>query len=1012
MNKKLHQREIRLKALVWLLALLPAALQGYAQQGAVVTGIIKSENGEMLTGITVKAENKATAFSAKSNTNNKGLFTFADIPAGGPYSFIIHAVGFVSDTLSGYTAKENGRISLSVVLKTKSQNLDNIVVVGYGRSSKATITGAITSVQSEDFNQGVFSSPAQVLQGKVAGLNITKSGNPNEAPGVILRGPSSFRAGAQEPFYVIDGVPGASLFLVSPDDIASIDVLKDASATAIYGSRAANGVIMITTRKAKQGQSRLSYNSYVGFESISNTIEMATGDQLREYVARELPSKPFKVDATNIDQTRYNANDGANTDWQKEVTRTGVSHNHNLTFNGSTEHSEYGGSVNYLNNQGIIRSSSLERLIIRANMGHRAFNDRLKLNLNVTNSNSTSNDVPSQIYNNMLTYLPVTNVRSANGTFREDITRTAGAMGYYNPVSLIENNEIRTKTKLFLVNGQAKVTIIDGLDFNTLLSMQSEQVNYNSYYNAQSMLAQGLRGAANRTSVTNTKKILESFFNYDKSFGSHNLKLLAGYSWQEDKLNDGFGATNQGFSNDALSWNGIGFGDNRLLVNYGNIFIKTLRLISFYGRVNYDYKGKYMFQASLRRDGSSAFGKNNRWGMFPAVSAGWNISREDFMKEVTFVNQLKLRAGYGVSGNSAGFDPNIASLIYRSEAGEKFYYNGEFVSAVKTTQNANPDLKWERTSMVNIGVDFSLFRNILSGSIDVYNKRTSDLIASYPVSTTIFPNSSFLANVGSMSNKGIELALSANIIREKDFKWTTAVNLAHNVNKVTAISNSAYLADQFFMAGDIVARNQSGVLGYQVIQSGLPLGSFYTMKYAGKDKDGKSQFYKRDGSLVGAADFAQFQVTGSAQPKLLYGWNNSFRYKQLDLNFFVRGVTGSKILNATRAYISNPFESNIANIPVESLSEKGVDAQNSTISDRYLENGAYLRLDNATIGYTLKTKSNYSFRLYVSGNNILTITDYKGMDPEMNMASQAPGVDNSNFYPKTRSFLVGINMVF
>lgn len=998
------------KGFIWLLLLLPAAVCSYAQQGAaVVSGIIKSENGETLQGAVVKVENRSTAFSASATSNAKGLFAFNALPVGGPYSFIINSVGFLADTLNGYMAKENGRISLSVVLKTKSQNLDNIVVVGYGRSSKATITGAITSVKSEDFNQGVFNNPMQLLQGKVAGINITKSGNPNDAPGVVLRGPSSFRAGAQEPFYVIDGVPGASLFLVAPEDIVSIDVLKDASSTAIYGSRAANGVIIVTTRKARPGQSRLSYNAYTGIENISNTIEMATGDQLRAYTKAK--GITFKQDATDLDKTVYSADDGSNTNWQKEVTRTGISHNHNLGFMGSTDNTDYAASVNYLSNQGIIRNSSMERFIVRGSLGYRAFDSRLKLTLNVTNSTTNGKEIPSQVYNNMLTYLPVTGVRNAKGAFREDISRTPGSMPYYNPVSLIENNTLERKTSLSLINGSVRAGIVNGLDFTTMVSLQDEKIDYNAYYNRASMLAQNLNGKAVRTTINNTKKVLESFFNYDKHFGYHGMKLLAGYSWQEDKTGNGFGASNSGFITDDMVWNNLGLGDRSQKVEYGDIYIKTLRIISFYGRLNYDYKGKYLFQASLRRDGSSAFGANNKWGMFPAVSAGWNITDEDFMRNLSFINNLKLRAGYGVSGNSAGFDPFIAVELFRPAASQ-IYYDGRYVNSIGTFQNGNPNLKWERTGMVNIGIDFSVFRNIVSGSLDVYDKRTSDLIGSYRVPASAYPFPTLLANTGKMSNKGIELTLNITPVKTQSFSWTTSVNLAHNVNKVLSISKDAFRESQFYTATDIVARSQSNISGFQIIKEGQPLGTFYTLKYAGKNANGTSTFYDKSGKADSANNkFEFFDITGSAQPKLLYGWNNSFRYKQFDLNFFFRGVTGNKILNATRAYMSEPASAGSTNIPVETLAE-AKDVQNGFLSDRYLESGSYLRLDNATIGYTLKTKQHYSFRFFASGNNLFIITDYKGMDPEINMSGQTPGIDNSNFYPKTRSFLFGVSVVF
>jgi len=973
------------------------AAPAFAQESPV-KGLVQDQSGQPLPGVTVKAEHEGTKKYTVTTTSSNGLFSFKTIATGGPYRFIFSSIGYETDTLSGYTLRSGQEIALNIKLKEQSNALQE-VVIGYGKSRRNEITGSVSSVRPEDFNRGVVSSPGQLLQGKVAGLNITRSGNPTDKPAVILRGPSSFREGAQEPFYVIDGVPGASIDLVAPDDIISMEVLKDASSTAIYGSRAANGVIMVNTRNAGKGDGRLSYSAYAASETISNSIEMASADELRGYLS---------ANGKTLDKISDN---GASTNWLDEVTRTGISHNHNLSFNGGGENSSYGASVNYFNNQGIIKTSGMERFIARANMEQRLLNNRLKLNLNLTNSNTTNDRIASQVYNNMFTYLPTVGVQNADGTFYEDPTRTTGTGGYYNPVALLQNNTFQGKTNVYLVNGGAKVNILNGLDFNAMVSMQNEQINENLYNNRYSMLKQGFNGYAERSSVKNTQKVFEGYFNYDKTFGDHSMKLLAGYSWQENRNGDGFQTSGQNFVSDDLLWNNIGLsnGNGTTVVNYGTNYISTLRLISFYGRAIYDFKGKYILQATLRRDGSSAFGVNNRWGMFPSVSAGWNIDREDFMENVSFVDQLKLRAGYGVSGNSVGFDAYTARLVYGAQAGSYFYSNGKWLTAIGPTQNDNPNLKWERTATTNIGLDFSLFKNKLSGSIDVYSKKTTDLIAPYSVSTTQYPFNVLTANVGAMSNKGIEFTLNTTPIKSKDFSWNTAVNLSHNKNEIISISNDLFQASEFYTA-NVGGRGQSGALGYQIIREGLPLGTFYTLKYAGKDAAGKSMFYDKNGNASTAnTGFENFDVTGSAQPKLLYGWNNTFRYKQFDFNFFIRGVYGNKILNATLADMNAPIYALQTNIAKVTLTESINDDKAQFVSDRYLESGSYLRLDNATLGYTFKLKGNKNLRIYAAGNNLFIITKYKGVDPEINMAGQTPGIDYRNFYPKTRSAIFGLN---
>lgn len=910
----------------------------------------------------------------------------------------------------GYDSKDvvvGGQHTIHVSLTPQLRQLNDVVITGYGKTSKKNVVGSISSVSAGEFTQGVISNPSMLLQGKVPGLTVTKSGNPNQTPTVILRGPSTLRSGAQEPFYVIDGVPGAPIDLVAPDDIATIDVLKDGASTAIYGARAANGVIMITTRRPKTDQLRIAYNAYVGIEKVSKRLEVLTGDELRKYLADN-----GQVLAPINNDTIPGTQKLVNTDWQNEVQRTGVSQNHNLSVMGGSKATTYGFSVNYLDNPGIIKGSALNRLSIRANVGQRAFNDRLRLDFSVFNSSTKQDNVPDAVLYNMLNYLPTVSVTRPDGSFTEDYA--GNLRGSNNPVALIANNKDQTKSSRFLATGLAEVKILPGLTYTASLTTQREQFNRNVYYNSLSVLAKGNGGKANRISWANTRNIIESYFNYDKTVGKHNFKVLAGYSWQEDRSGDGFGVTTQGFGSDALSWNNLALSNppagTIVFDNSAQTTLTTLRLISYYGRINYQYADKYYVQASLRNDGSSAFGKNNRWGYFPAASVGWRISQESFLKTVRALDDLKLRVSYGISGNSLGFDPLTAQLQYSTVG--RYYDNGQLINAIAPVQNANPDLKWERTAMFNVGVDFTLLKGRLSGAIDYYDKQTSDLIWNYPVSTTQYIATTLLANVGKVSNKGVEIVLNADVIRGKNFTWRTTINASHNTNKISSLAN-----DQFTLKDIPTAilggKGQSGNWSQKILE-GQPIGTFTLFHYLGKDKDGISTYQKADGTVTTSPSTADLMVAGSAQPKIAYGWSNTFLYKGFDLTVFIRGVSGNKILNATLAAINTPTDAKMTNIAKFTLGESYNDKNSFLISDRFLENGSYLRMDNLTLGYTFKTKTQYiqSIRVYGNVNNVFTITNYSGIDPEIDLGGLTPGIDVRNYYPKTRSFIFGVNATF
>jgi iron complex outermembrane receptor protein len=972
------------------------SLTTIAQTNGTIKGIVTDENNAPLPGVTVSIKGTSTG----TITNPNGAYT---IVTKGPGDVILF-------TLMGSLPKEiivGDKKVINVTLVTDTKQLKDVVVIGYGTASKKDVTGSITTIKSEEFNQGVLTTPAELLQGKVAGLNVTKSGDPNAAPAVVLRGPSTIRTtgGAMEPFYVIDGVPGASIDLLAPSDIESIDVLKDAAATAIYGARASNGVIIVTTKRAKPGQTRLTYNAYVAMEEVSKQIDMLTGDELRAYL-----KKNGQTLAPGVDD------DGSNTNWQKLAERKGYSHNHNVAFGGSNANTEYGGSFNYLKNDGILKNTSLERTTVRGYITQRFFDNRFRLGLTVTNSHTKSNDiVQSQVLPAMLFYLPTVSPFNPDGTYKENFTRTGS--GTLNPLSLIDNNFIKTDDNKTLITGLAQVDIIKGLKYTLSLSSQRNQNNYNSYYNHASGLAVNLNGMATRRAYMNTSAVLESYFNYDKTFGANTIKLLAGYTFQQDRTNDGFGLSTQNFSNDALTYNNIFLSNpsNLSQIVFDNNPISTLRLISYYGRVQYSYADKYLFMASLRNDGSSAFGINNRWGYFPAVSAGWNIASENFMKNIPQITVLKLRAGYGVSGNSAGFNAFTSLLIYGTPAGNsKFLYNGNVTNAIGPVRNDNPDLKWEATATTNIGLDFGILKDRISGSVDYYIKKTSDLIYDqYNVSTTQYFVPTYTANVGSIKNSGIEVAISATPIKSRGFTWRTNFNVAHNKNVIDKLSNDRFAID-YIQTAQLGGKGQSGNYS-QIIQPGDALGTFKLWHYVGKNDKGESTFQKADGSIVATQPLTtDMRIAGNAQPKLIYGWSNNFYYKNFDLNFLVRGVLGNKILNATLANLNNPTDSKLQNIPQFTTNESYKDLFGYLISDRFIESGSYLRMDNLTLGYTLKphTQAVKSLRFFATANNLFVITKYRGIDPEINIGGVTPGIDNNNFYPKTRTFILGLSASF
>lgn len=990
-------------------ALFTAGFTQVQAQQEQVKGATQDENGKFLSGVSIKALHRESGKAFTTSSSEKGLFSFRNLPEGGPYQFIFSSVGFRSDTLSGYRVQPGKPLALSVKLTPTATTLDE-VVIGYGRIARKDLTSSITTVKAEDMNVGVMTSPAQMLQGKVPGLTIsTNNSNPNAAPSVSLRGASTLRSGeAMEPYYVIDGVPGASLALVAPDDIQSIDVLRDASATAIYGSKAANGVIIVTTKRGKAGQASISYNGYLAIDKIAKRYEMMTGAQYRQYIA----DNKFSMEPTD--------DLAANTDWQREVARTGISNNHNVSLIGGTETTQYSASLNSFKNNGVIKGTDLGRQIARGFVQTNALDNRLTASFNINTSITKQNDVLAlgdglSVYDAMYYYLPVSPVRTESGAWFEKTDRSQ----YVNPVSLIEENTNYTKSKMIQAHAKVGYKILPSLTYNIDLSLQNRQYNNAQYYSSLSMAARNQNGKSIRAAVEDERKIMEMNLSFDRTFGDvHKFSALAGYSWEENNNNDGFQLTTSDYYDDGLSYYNPGMANVVDILGFGNYYLSTLRMISVYGRVNYAYDNKYLFQATVRRDGSSAFGANNRWATFPSISGAWRLSEESFIRDMNFFDDLKLRAGYGVSGNSLGFDVFTARQVYGATSS---FYTDAFGNDLRTLaalRNSNPDLRWERTGMLNLGLDFAFLHNRLSGTLEFYDKNTTDLIYDYAVSTTKYLYRSLTANVGEINNKGIELSLHAIPVKSTHFNWNTGIVASHNKNIVTRITNQEFSTDYVDLA-DLGGAGQSNAF-QQRLQEGAPIGQFYTWEWAGYNDADISTFYVRDaqtkqrtGETTITPTNKDRTITGSAQPKLTLGWNNTLTYKNFALTGMFQGVFGHKVMNATRArhsnVVGNAGQKNLLASVIET--EKATDINAHYLSDRYLENGNYLRLASLGLSYNIRNIGGQlkNIKLYATMNNVFVLTNYKGVDPEVDLGGLTPGIDNRQTYPRTRTILLGVN---
>ena len=973
-------------------ALLLVSTLTFAQ--SKVSGTVKDANGEPLIGVSVMEV--GTNNGAVTDIN--GNYTLNVKPGA---KLKLSYIGFTSKTIK---ASGNSQI----VLDEDNTALNEVVVVGYGTMRRKDVTSSITTVKAEDLNQGVFTDPGQMLQGKVPGLVVSSTADPNGSPTITLRGASTLRTGAMSPYYVVDGIPGVDISIVSPEDIESIDVLRDATATAIYGSKAANGVIIITTKKGSKERTNVTYNGYVAFDNILKKYDVCTADDLRQYAK---------------DNNITLKDGGANMDWQDEVLRTGISHNHNVNISGGNGSTNYMISADLRKREGVIKMTGFDRFNVRSLVSTKTLKDHLTVSLGANMMYGKHFGVPSgnegaSVLDAMNYYSPTNAIKNADGTW----TVGSGSKNY-NPLALMEENKSETVWKRNQFVGKTALELWKGFVWSVNYSWSNYQSTYSAYNTRNSQL-EGIgnkNGQATRNTYFGREQTFETYLNYDFKVGKSKWGLMGGYSWEEKKNNDGFGLSVEGYYNDDLGWYNMSYAQTILGVQNSvqSGYLEKVRNISFYGRVNYSFDSRYMLQATIRRDGSSVFGKNNRWGTFPSVSAAWNITEEKFMQNQHIFDNLKLRAGYGISGNAMGFD--VYSSYNTYGASGTFVYDGKTYRTYGATKNANPDLKWESTGMLNIGLDFAFLKGRLNGTVEVYHKKTKDLIWSYPVSTTQYIYGWMDANVGEMTNKGIEFTLNAVPIRTKNFMWSTTLNLSHNKNTVDKMQNETFHTTNLTQ-GDPMVAGVSADGWTQRIMEGEPIGTFYTYQYAGI-VNGRSEYYvldengNRTGETTNNPSLKDRSITGCAQPKLNAGWNNTLTYKNWSLNAFITGVFGNDVYNSARAhYTAAQMFSDGKNVLKEFLSNPVGDASGSLPSDRYIEKGSYVRLQTLSLSYTFRNCFNdwiQDLTLYGTANNLFTITNYKGLDPEVNMGGIDPGIDYRwSRYPHTRTFMVGVKINF
>ena len=986
----------KFRLVLWVMFLF-ATLTTSAQQ-VKVTGTVTDPGGEPLVGVSVKA-------------NASGTITDID----GKYSIDVPSTGSITFSYVGFETiveKVNGRKSINVTLKEKNDVLNEVVVIGYGTMDKKELTSAISHVGEKDFLTISSLDPSMMIQGKVAGVSITNTGagDPNNQASIQIRGVSSRSAGLG-PLVVIDGVPGGNLTNINPNDIASFDILKDGAASAIYGTRGSNGVIVVTTKKGtKDGAMHTSYSGMTSWDVMKKELKMMNADEYRDV--------RLGWGDTGVDL-------GGNYDWLDGVSRTGFTTQHTLSMSGGNAQSNYRVSVDYRNAHGIDLRSKREEYGARASMMHTTKGGLLTLSANVAPRIIYRDQADWSVFKDAIEANPTTPLMDPENPAR--YYNFQGQVVGSNPVERQKLEKDHGDTKLLDWDATAKLNLLPLLlpegkgnhNLSTQVMFADHQYdNNNSWFRPSTSticINNGHDGEASRSYSKERQYVLEWLTNYTGTFGKHNVKGMAGYSYQYSQY-EGLSNENKDFPNDGLTFNNMGTGEYAkeegkvLMGSYKN----DAKLIAFFGRISYDFDGKYMFTASLRHEGSSKFGVDNKWGNFPAVSAGWRISQENFMKNIKWVNDLKLRADYGVTGNQ---DFGSYNSLNTMTGFGYYYYGGKYFQVWGPSKNVNPDLKWEKGKNWNVGIDFSLFNNRVYGSFNYFNRKQQDLLGNYKVSVPPYLFDETFVNVGTMKNTGFEFDINVKAVKTKHFSYDFNVVGATMSNKFVDFSNSQYVGQDYY---DVAGTSDPYPYYYlQRIQKGKSIGNFYMWKYAGHTTEGEWLVYDKDGDIIRAsqASDADRQKVGNGMPKFTMSTSHNFSYRNFDLSLFFRGAFGYDIFNihdfyyGTRNFTGNrSYKAYGKNFQVASTA-------NPVVCDYFLEKGDYLKLDMVTLGYTFSPKD-WRFldrvRLYGTMKNVFTLTKFSGVDPSTYQVNGlTPGAQGSRtYFPSTRQIIVGLQVDF
>ncbi len=992
--------------LMVVLFFVMAAGSALAQQ-KTVTGKVTDEEGLALPGVSVVVQGTTTGTVTDSN----GEYSVSGVSSGATLEF-----SFVG--MAGKEVRVGNQNIINVTLETTSIGLEEVVAVGYGTMKKSDLTGSVTSVSSEELAAFPTQGLNQAIQGRAPGVQVTNiNGEPGAGSRIRIRGGTSLNA-SSDPLYVVDGFAGGAV--PPPEDIASIEILKDASATAIYGSRGANGVILITTKSGKSGETKIEVNTSYSFETVAKKLDLLNASEFAAFM-NEVYANSGQTTVPYPNPESY----GEGTDWQDAIFRNGNLQNYQVAASGGKEELKFYTSVNYFGQEGIIINSNYKRYSALSNLdfsagkiakiGTRLYFQRGQQN-GVKTQEGSGGTTNTGVIAGALIMEPITPIYNEDGTYTLSVIGDPND----NPYAVATEYVDETVSDLFQGSGYVDLELLEGLNFKSTVGVQINNNRTGTYSPTTLNAGKNVGGSASISAIKRTSILNENYLSYNTVLNEvHNISAMAGYSYQSYR-NEAWSAENNGYVTDTyLFWNLDGGADYR----QPSSGLTEWDLASFYGRANYNYNNKYLFTFTGRYDGSSRFGKNNKWAFFPSGAFAWNVKQEPFMSDVDLLSHLKFRASYGVTGNT-----DIG--IYRSLANfssTQAIINETTVNAVVPSTVANSDLSWESTKQTDIGLDFGFFEERLIVTADYYYMLTEDLLYEVPL-PQYSGYSSSLRNIGSVENNGFELGISSVNIDSRDFKWTTDFNISTNKNEVVSLPG-----------GELISSRRPGHLigdDTHILTEGAPAGSFYGYIYDGVDSEGAPVYRdiagrNDDNELVmepdGVVDSDDRTIIGNPHPDFTFGLNNSLMYKNFDLNLFIQGVVGNDMMNFTRMELEwvNGKGNQMASVldrwtPTNTDTDipKASGSYSSISSTRWIEDGTYYRLKNVSLGYNIPNSAIErigveKLRVYVSGQNLLTITDYTGYNPDVSYrdSNTSLGLDYGS-YPNTRSYTLGVNIIF